>query len=47
LILIDRKGMIRAQYSGVDKFFEQEEENLRRMLDTLLAEPASAQGTKK
>lgn len=47
LILIDRKGMIRGQYAGVDRFFEREEENLRRMLDTLLAEPASAQGTKK
>lgn len=47
LILIDRKGMIRAQYAGVDKFFEREEENLRRMLDTLLAEPATGQGAKK
>lgn len=47
LMLIDRKGMIRAQYAGVDKFFEREEENLRKMLDTLLAEPAAAQGTKK
>lgn len=47
LLLIDRKGTIRAQYAGTDRFFEREEENLRKMLDTLLAEPQSTQGTKK
>lgn len=36
LLLIDRQGIIRAQYAGTDKFFEQEETNLRAMLDTLL-----------
>jgi peroxiredoxin len=47
LLLIDRKGVIRAQYPGGDKFFEQEEPNLRSMLDMLVKEPAVAQGAKK
>ena len=47
LVLIDRKGVIRGQYAGVDPFFEKEEENLRKMLDMLLKEPAAAQGAKK
>ncbi len=47
LLLIDRRGMIRAQYAGIDPFFEREEENLRKMLDMLLKEPAAAQGAKK
>ncbi|MEN6305456.1 MAG: redoxin domain-containing protein [Armatimonadia bacterium] len=52
LVLIDRQGIIRAQYAGTDKFFEQEESNLRAMLDTLLkpaapAASAPAKGTKK
>jgi peroxiredoxin len=36
LLLIDRQGVIRAQYDGTDRFFEREEQNLRAMLDTLL-----------
>ncbi len=47
LLLIDRKGVIRGQYAGTDRFFEKEEENLRKMLDMLLKEPAVAQGARK
>jgi peroxiredoxin len=46
LLLIDRQGVIRAQYEGTDKFFEKEEANLRATLDTLLKTPAAAKGTK-
>ncbi len=47
LLIIDRKGVIRAQHSGTDPFFEKEEENLRKMLDMLLKEPVAGQGAKK
>lgn len=43
LVLIDRKGNIRAQYSGTDDFFLNEEANLRKQIDAILAEsPARA-----
>ena len=38
LALIDRKGVIRAQYPGNDKFFQDEEKNLRAVFDSLLKE---------
>lgn len=37
LILIDRKGVIRAQYPGGHDFFRNEETNLKKKLDELLA----------
>ncbi len=39
LIFIDRNRVIRAQYSGADDFFKDQEKNIRAMLDTLLKEP--------
>jgi peroxiredoxin len=44
LVFIDRAGVIRAQYPGTDAFFNNEEENMRRMIQSLL-KPAS--GKKK
>jgi len=38
LVIIDKKGMIRGQYPGTDTFFRNEEQNLRQLLDKLLAE---------
>jgi len=42
LVLIDRKGTIRAQYPGTDKFFMDEEKNMRETVLGLLNEPAAA-----
>lgn len=41
LIFIDRKGVIRAYYPGGDKFYENEEANMRAQIETLLKEPAA------
>jgi peroxiredoxin len=38
LVVIDRKGMIRAQYAGTDPFFEKEEAGIRKWIDSLLKE---------
>jgi len=38
LVLIDKKGVIRAQYGGTDDFFRNDEANLRKMVEMLLAE---------
>lgn len=38
LVLVDRKGQIRAQYAGGDPFFSNEESNLRAALESLLSE---------
>jgi peroxiredoxin len=38
LVVIDRKGVIRAQYPGTDPFFEKEEAGIRRWIDSLLKE---------
>jgi peroxiredoxin len=38
LIFIDKTGTIRAQYAGTDDFFRNEEENMREMIEKLLAE---------
>jgi peroxiredoxin len=48
LIFIDRKGNIRAQYSGTDDFFLDEGKNIRKELDALLrdAAPSRAGATK-
>ena len=42
MVFIDRQGMIRGQYLGDDKFFENTEKNIRSTLETLLKEPAAA-----
>lgn len=38
LLIVDKKGMIRYQFPGTDKFFRNEEENLRNLLVELLKE---------
>ncbi len=38
LVFIDRKGVIRAQYGGADEFFRNQEQNIRQMIEKLLAE---------
>ncbi len=52
LVVIDRKGVIRHQFPGGDKFFENEEKNLRDVLLPLLKAsggpaPASSAAPKK
>jgi peroxiredoxin len=42
LVFIDRKGVIRAQYPGSDKFYENEEANIRKEIEALLKESAAA-----
>ncbi|MEJ7607498.1 MAG: TlpA disulfide reductase family protein [Bryobacteraceae bacterium] len=47
LVLIDRKGMIRAQYSGTDTFLSSNEEmNIRGMVEKLMNESAPAKAAK-
>lgn len=41
LVIIDRKGVIRAQYAGDDDFFLDAETNFRSIIEKLLKEPAS------
>jgi peroxiredoxin len=36
LAFIDREGVIRAQYGGQDKFFTDEENNMRKQIEALL-----------
>jgi peroxiredoxin len=36
LVFIDKNGMIRAQYSGDNEFFKDEENNIRREVEALL-----------
>jgi peroxiredoxin len=36
LVIIDKKGTIRAQYAGTDSFFQNEDENLRNVIEPLL-----------
>jgi peroxiredoxin len=38
LLFLDRKGVIRAQYPGGDRFFEKEEVNMRAQIESLLKE---------
>jgi peroxiredoxin len=42
LVLIDRTGMIRHQYSGDDPFQQDQEKNLRAAIESLLKEPAKS-----
>jgi hypothetical protein len=47
-LFIDKKGIIRAQYTGGGPFFEDEDKNTRAMIDMLMKEPAQTrQGAKK
>jgi len=44
LVFIDRTGIIRAQYSGEDKFLgDDQEKNLRQQIESLLKEEPTAQ----
>jgi peroxiredoxin len=36
LVIIDKKGSIRAQYAGTDDFFKNEDENLEKVVEPLL-----------
>lgn len=47
LVFIDRKGMIRAQYAGDDKFFSDQEKNMREMIESLLKENTTQSGGAK
>jgi peroxiredoxin len=48
LVLIDRKGLIRVQFDGGDKFFEGDQEaNLRAKIEPLLKEVAGPQSAPK
>lgn len=47
LVIIDRQGVIRYQYAGNDKFFENDEKNLRDILPGLLKGGAAAAPAKK
>jgi peroxiredoxin len=42
LVFLDRKGVIRAQYPGGDKFFENEEVNMRAQIESLLKESGTS-----
>ena len=47
MVFIDRQGMIRGQYVGDDKFFEDREKNIRGTLETLLNVPAAGKAIPK
>jgi thiol-disulfide isomerase/thioredoxin len=38
LVMIDKSGNIRGQYQGTDEFFKNEEANMRKSIEELLAE---------
>lgn len=41
LVIIDRQGIIRAQHAGDSPFFQDEENNLRKLVTELLQQPAA------
>jgi hypothetical protein len=47
LVFIDRGGIIRAQYSGDNDFFKDEENNMRREIEALLKRPAAGKAAPK
>jgi cytochrome oxidase Cu insertion factor (SCO1/SenC/PrrC family) len=48
MVFIDRKGVIRGQYGGNDAFLgDQQEANIRAMVEKLLAEPGGAKPAPK
>jgi thiol-disulfide isomerase/thioredoxin len=42
LVFIDRNRQIRAQYTGNDDFFKDQDKNIRALVESLLKEPVSA-----
>lgn len=42
LVFMDRSRMIRAQYSGENDFFRDQERNIRAQAESLLKEPVAA-----
>ena len=47
MVFIDRAGMIRAQYSGEDSFFLDQDKSVRAKLDEMLKAPAATPASKK
>jgi peroxiredoxin len=47
LVFIDRAGIIRAQYPGSDAFFQNEEKNMREMIQKLLKPAAPSKPAAK
>ena len=47
LLFLDKKSVIRAQYPGGDKFYENEEVNMRNQIESLLKESAAPAARKK
>ena len=45
IMFIDRNRVIRAQITGSDDFFKDQDKSVRTMLDTLLKEPVAAKKT--
>lgn len=41
LVFIDRNRSIRAQYSGAEDFFKDQDKNIRELVESLLKEPAA------
>jgi len=46
MVIVDRKGMIRAQHGGEDDFLANLEPNLRAVIEVLLKEPAAGQAAR-
>jgi hypothetical protein len=46
VVVIDRGWTIRAQYAGDDPFFQNEDKNMRALLDGLLKQAATKKGSK-
>ncbi len=46
LVIVDRKGIIRAQYGAEHPFFLDKEKNMRTLIEALLAEPGGSQTRK-
>ena len=42
VMFVDRKRAVRAQYTGSDDFFKDQDKNIRAMVETLLKEPVTA-----
>ena len=45
LFFIDRNRLIRAQYSGAEDFFKDQDRNIRAQVEMLLKEPVAAKKT--
>jgi hypothetical protein len=41
LIFVDRNRVIRAQYTGTDDFFKDQDKNIRALVETLVTETAA------